>query len=60
MMNNENVNSALDLINSMSALFQHPSSREEEEISHLINAVKWRVQNFHAERFGYKPEHVYE
>jgi len=58
--NNENVNSALDLINSVSALFQHPGSREEEEISHLINAVRWRIQNFHAKRFGYQPELVHE
>lgn len=59
-MNNEKINSALDFINAMYNLFQHPTSREEEEILHLINAVRWRVQHFHAERFGYKPERITE
>lgn len=59
-MNNENVNSALELINSISALFQNPSSREEEEISHLINAIKWLIHNFHAEQFGCTPEYTHE
>lgn len=58
-MNNEQINSALDLINVIHSLFLHPTNREEEEVLHLINAVRWRVQNIHAEYSEYGHGHIH-
>ncbi|AHE73565.1 hypothetical protein M942_24525 [Enterobacter ludwigii] len=40
-MNNEDINSALNLINSMYVLFKDSNNREEEKMSQLINVVRW-------------------
>lgn len=58
-MNNDKLNNALDLINAMHSVFQYPTNREEEDILHLVNAVRWRVKILHAERFGYKMENTH-
>jgi len=52
-MNNNDLVNAISAINFTQQLFQTPSSREEEELHHLLSAVRQRLQNMHAERNGH-------
>ncbi|MGC6031563.1 hypothetical protein [Enterobacter kobei] len=52
-MNNNDVINAMNAINFAHQLFQSPSSREEEELLHLLSATQRRLQNMHQERFNH-------
>lgn len=43
MINHEEINKAAELIDAIQKLYSVPRSKEEEEILHLINALKWRI-----------------
>lgn len=57
-MSNDDLTNAINAINLAHHLFQEPSSREEEELRHLLSAVQLRLRKMHAERGGHcTPEH---
>lgn len=49
-MSNDDLANAINAINFAHQLFQVPSSREEEELCHLLSAVQLRLRKMHAER----------
>lgn len=51
-MSNDDLTSALNAVNFAYMVFASPSSREEEELRHLLRAVRQRLQEMHAERHG--------
>lgn len=51
-MSNDDLTNALNAVNFARLVFESPSSREEEELRHLLNAVRKRLQGMHAEREG--------
>ncbi|MEH4990254.1 hypothetical protein ACOY5P_23285 [Enterobacter asburiae] len=51
-MSNDDLINAIGAINFTQRLFETPSSREEEELRHLLSAVRQRLQEMSAERDG--------
>lgn len=51
-MSNDDLINALNAVSFACLVFQSPSSREEEELRHLLLAVRQRLQKMHAERHG--------
>jgi hypothetical protein len=49
-MSNNDLTDALNAVNFAHQVFQEPSSREEEELRHLLSAVRQRLQEMHAGR----------
>lgn len=56
-MNDENISEALMLINTLRSLFNCQNSRDEEDILHLINAIKWRIDKIHSENLDKHQEY---
>ncbi|MGN5575266.1 hypothetical protein [Enterobacter asburiae] len=51
-MSNDDLTNALNAVSFAHQVFQNPASREEEELRHLLRAVRQRLQEMHTERHG--------
>lgn len=57
-MSNDELTNALNAVNFAHQVFASPSSREDEELRHLLSAVRQRLQEMYDERDGSSaPEH---
>ncbi len=49
-MSNDDLNNALNAIIFIHVMFRHPCCREEEELFHLLCAVRYRLAKLHSQR----------